>query len=220
MLFGIANNENSASLASKLRLRRNRWFAELVEGIERPMSVLDVGGRDVVWQTIGFAGDPSVHITLANVEPTQTSYTNIRSVTADARDLNQFADGQFDVVYSNSVIEHVGDFEDMRRMANEIQRVGKRYFVQTPYRYFPIEPHFLFPFFQFLPRLARVMLARCFPLGWMGRYSTWDAAERAVDSVNLLSINQFQQLFPGATIRRETLGGMTKSIVAYRMDKL
>jgi hypothetical protein len=118
MLFGIANNENSTSLASKLRLRRNQWFAELVEGIERPMSVLDVGGRDVVWQTIGFAGDPSVHITLANVEPTQTSYTNIRSVTADARDLNQFADGQFDVVYSNSVIEHVGDFEDMRRMAN------------------------------------------------------------------------------------------------------
>ncbi len=168
MLFGIANNEKSTSLASKLRLRRNRWFADLIEGIGRPMSILDVGGRDVVWQTIGFAGDPTVHITLANIEPTPTSYANIRSVTADARDLNQFADDEFDVVYSNSVIEHVGDFEDMRRMANEIQRVGKRYFVQTPYRYFPIEPHFLFPFFQFLPRLCASDARALFPPGMDG----------------------------------------------------
>jgi 2-polyprenyl-3-methyl-5-hydroxy-6-metoxy-1,4-benzoquinol methylase len=79
--------------------------------------------------------------------------------------MRQFRDHQFDVVYSNSVIEHVGDLDDMRRMAQEIQRVGKRYFLQTPNRYFPIEPHFVFPFFQFLPRPVQISLVQKFRLG-------------------------------------------------------
>lgn len=57
--------------------------------------------------------------------------------------MKQFQDNEFDAVFSNSVIEHVGDYEAQRQMANEIMRVGKRYFVQTPNFYFPIEPHIL-----------------------------------------------------------------------------
>ena len=60
-----------------------------------------------------------------------------------------FKDKSFDAVFSNSVIEHVGTFEDQKMMANEVIRVTNFYFIQTPNLYFPIEPHFLVPFFQF-----------------------------------------------------------------------
>jgi 2-polyprenyl-3-methyl-5-hydroxy-6-metoxy-1,4-benzoquinol methylase len=70
----------------------------------------------------------------------------------------QFQNDEFDIVFSNSVIEHVGSYEEQNLMASEVRRVGKRYFIQTPNLFFPIEPHFLFPFFQFLPLDYRVTL--------------------------------------------------------------
>jgi 2-polyprenyl-3-methyl-5-hydroxy-6-metoxy-1,4-benzoquinol methylase len=120
-----------------------------------------------VWETIGFANQPDIQITLINVKPCETSYNNISLIVGDARDIHQFREHQFDVVYSNSVIEHVGDPTDMQRMAQEVRRVSKSYFMQTPYRYFPIEPHFVFPFFQFLPRTVQIALVQTFNLGWI-----------------------------------------------------
>ena len=63
----------------------------------------------------------------------------------------EFTTGEFDVVFSNSVIEHVGDFDDQRRMADEVRRVGRRFFVQTPNRWFPLEVHTRLPFVHWLP---------------------------------------------------------------------
>ena len=123
---------------------------------------------------------------------------------------------QFDAVYSNSVIEHVGEIEDMRRMAQEIKRVGKRYYVQTPYLYFPIEPHFVFPLFQFLPISWRVYLLRHFNLGWVDR-SERTNAEADVRSIKLLSKTQFRSLFPNAVIAGEKFMGLTKSLFAWKM---
>ena len=219
-MFKFADNRDPASYASRLRLRRDQWFASLIADLPRPLSILDVGGTEKIWESVGLAGDPTVRVTLVNVEPVQTTHSNIQFVLADARDLKQFADGYFDVIYSNSLIEHVGKFKDMKRMANEVRRVGKRYFVQTPNLYFPIEPHFLFPLFQFMPRAVRISLARFLDLGWIGRQPTWNAAQEAVDSINLLSIRQMHELFPDATIKREMLFGFTKSLIAYRMPSL
>lgn len=78
-------------------------------------------------------------------------YDNISSVSGDATDLREYEDKSFNLVFSNSVIEHVGDFTAQRKMAKEMMRVGKHCYLQTPNRYFPLEPHFLFPCFQFLP---------------------------------------------------------------------
>ena len=126
MLFKFADNRDPASYLSRLRLRRNQWFASLIADLPRPLSILDVGGTEKVWETVGLAGDPTVRVTLVNIQSVQTTHSNIQSVLADARDLRQFADGHFDVIYSNSLIEHVGSFKDMKRMANEVRRVSKQ----------------------------------------------------------------------------------------------
>jgi SAM-dependent methyltransferase len=217
MLPSFADHRDPKSTVSKIRLRRIQWFASLIENLPRPISILDVGGTKTVWERIGFADQSDISITVVNIDPSITYHKNIAVVLADARNLQQFTDGQFDVVYSNSVIEHLGDLENMRKMANEVRRVGKRYFVQTPNRNFPIEPHFLFPLFQFLPRKTRIALTRYVDLGWIGRQPNWQAASLAVDSINLLSAKQMRELFPDAVLKNEILFGLVKSLIAYKI---
>ena len=72
-------------------------------------------------------------------------------------------DNEFDIVFSNSVIEHVGDFWKQKLFSSEIQRVGKRYFVQTPSFWFPYEPHTLIPFYQFFPVNIKMLLRQVYP---------------------------------------------------------
>jgi hypothetical protein len=118
------------------------------------------------------------------------------------------------VEFSNYVIELVGDYENQRRMANEIRRVGKRYFVQTPNKRFPLEPHFLFPFFQYLPLGTRAWLVNRFDVGWYRKIPDRDRARAEVESIQLLTRKRFAALFPGATIHDEKLFGLTKSFTA------
>ena len=217
MVVKFADNRNPNSLASRLRAERNKWFRSLISTLPRPLTLLDVGGTETVWETIGFANQPSVQITLINLESCETSHNNISLIVGDARDMYQFREHQFDVVYSNSVIEHVGDPTDMQRMAREVRRVGKRYFMQTPNRYFPIEPHFVFPFFQFLPRTVQIALVQNFNLGWVERNPERKSAERAVDFIRLLSLKEMHELFPDAKIEKERLFGLTKSLIAYKI---
>jgi SAM-dependent methyltransferase len=217
MVLSVADNGNPASLASRMRAARNRHFRDLIDALPRPLSILDVGGTPAVWERIGFAGRQDVEITLINLEPQPMQWNNITAVAGDARDMSRFATHQFDVVYSNSVIEHVGDRLSVERMAAEVQRVGKHYFLQTPNRYFPIEPHFVFPFFQFLPRFIRIELLRRFELGWMQRQNNPEHAARDVDSINLLSKPEVRDLFPGAKIELENVLGLAKSIMAHNL---
>ena len=131
------------------------------------------------------------------------------NVTVEEGDGTRLAyrEGEFPVVFSSSTIEHV-PAELQAAFASEIARVGQRYFVQTPNRYFPIEPHYQFPFFQFFPeRLQRALNAR-FTLGWRER-GHWEP-------VRLLSARQLGRLFPDAEIHRERVFGLTKSLMAVR----
>ena len=103
-----------------MRSKRNQRFRKAIEGIPRPLNILDVGGTQAVWELIGFVDQPDISITLLNIERIETSYKNVVSILGDARDMHEFLNGQFDAVYSNSVIEHVGGIEDVRKMAREI----------------------------------------------------------------------------------------------------
>lgn len=168
------------------------------------------------WKSMRFESQPGIRIVILNktqgiAEPESIFETQI----GDARFMDQFGKGEFDVVFSNSVIEHVGGAEDQLAMAKEVRRVGRRYFVQTPNLYFPIEPHFLFPGFQFLSVDLRVAILTRVPLGWYGRVRDAGAAREIVTSIRLLDEGRMRDLFPDAALHRERFLGLTKSFIAY-----
>lgn len=199
-----------------MRRRRFAFFLSLLESVDRPLRILDVGGTQQFWDIMGRDRLERAHVTLLNLAAPHVSADNFESVAGDARDLGRYEPSSFDVVFSNSVIEHLGpDFADQQRMADEIKRVGKRYFVQTPNRYFPLEPHFLVPGFQFMPLELRVWLVSHFNVGWYRRISDPAKARAEVESISLLAHRDLRRLFPRARIYRERLMGLTKSFVAY-----
>lgn len=204
------------SLARRFRESRFAFFSELLSTVSRPIRLLDVGGTQTFWETMGFADEVGVEITLFNVTtPPGSEGSKFRFAEGDACSLHIFADGEFDVVFSNSVIEHVGDLGRCQKMADEVQRVGQRYFVQTPNRNFPIDPHFPFPFFQFYPIGVRARLLQTLPLAWVGRIRNPEDAYGVAQSVNLLTESELRSLFPGCQLYHEKLFGLTKSFVAY-----
>lgn len=211
----LADNRDSGSLAARLRRKRFGLFRSLIESVPRPLSILDAGGTPGFWHVMGFTEADDVAITLLNLRPFPEAGKGFSSVVGDATRMDQFADGEFDVVFSNSVIEHVGTFDDQRRMAAEVQRVGKRYFVQTPNRYFPIEPHFLFPLFQFYPVALQTWLVQHFNLGWSKKVPDRQRAYEKVTQIRLLTKREMIELFPDAQIYEEKFFGLTKSYIFY-----
>ena len=216
-LISLTNAENGGSLSAKLRSKRFNLFKSLFNQSSAPLKILDVGGRETIWVREGFCDlDTSdrIEITILNVKKEPTTAPNVVSVVGDARNMSQFADDEFDIVFSNSVIEHVGDYADQMLMAREVRRVGKKYFVQTPNLYFPIEPHFMYPCFQFLPLQLKVWIL--LNIGRRHRkVETREKALRIANEIKLLSKRDFGSLFPQATIFEEKIWGLTKSFIAY-----
>jgi len=201
-------------LSYKFRLRRARLLSEFLVSFEPPINVLDVGGTADFWDKFSESIDKKINVTILNIdlEDRQTSY---RLVRGDARSL-PFKDNMFDVIFSNSLIEHFGSFNDQQKVAREIRRVGKRYFIQTPNRNFAIEPHFVFPFFQFLPLPMKIFLLQKFNLGWVGRIKDKKLAEETVSSFRLLNFYDLKALFPDGEIINERLLGLTKSFIIFK----
>lgn len=157
-------------------------------------------------------------ITVLNVAPTDSSSEYPARFTytmGDGRDL-PFPDQSFDIVYSNSVIEHLRTHEDQRRFAQEALRVGREVFIQTPHLWFPVEPHFVALFFHCLPKkLQRIFLPR---LSLRGLFRSGDNVElqQLFEELRLLSVSEMKSLFPSCAIHRERLFGLTKSLLAIR----
>lgn len=188
-----------SAFSGRSRDRRLRTFVEMV----RPQPgerILDVGcgpgaflgslGADI--ELIGLDRAPGP---VPDLEGPGRSY-----VQGDALEL-PFADDEFDIAFSNSVVEHI-DPAGWDRFASEIQRVARRYFVQTPNRHFPIEPHALLPMVQYLPPSARSVAWRLSISG--GPY----------EEITLLTEADLRDLFPDARIVRERFGPLTKSLLA------
>jgi hypothetical protein len=207
--------EFQAMFARKMRKKRIALFESLISQLPRPLNILDVGGEQGFWELVGLHQEDA-KILLYNIVPSEVSYPTLSSKVGDARDMREFKDREFQIFFSNSVIEHVGTYAQQRQMANEVQRVGERYYVQTPNRFFPMEPHFLFPFFQFLPLAIRVFLVTHFNLGWAGKIPDRQAALQAIKEIRLLTQKELKDLFPGTKIHKETLLGLTKSFIVYK----
>ncbi len=214
LLKRLSDNSNHSSLAHTFRKKRFEFFLSLLQTVPPPIRLLDVGGTRDFWEKMGTPSD-SLHVTLLNVFPTNIQDSRFTYIVGDGRDLSQFADGAFDVVFSNSVIEHLPTFADQARMSSEIQRVGKRYFVQTPNYYFPLEPHFLVLGFQFFPLALRAWLLSKRTCGWVERVPDRTVARQVVEEIRLLKKKELKTLFPAGEIFCEPCFGLTKSFVAY-----
>lgn len=214
----LADNTRRDSLATRLRRRRFRRFHALVVRLDKkPLRILDVGGTLNFWSTMDYLDRRrDIELTLLNLSRTESPFSHVVTVAGDARDMRAFCDREFDLVFSNSVIEHVGDLGDQKRMADEVRRVGKGYFLQTPNLYFPIEPHFLFPYFQFLPLSVKVFLLRHFRIGWHGPTRDLQKAKRTATSVRLLKKSELARLFPDGRIVEERFLGLVKSFIVFK----
>jgi hypothetical protein len=215
VLRRLADRRNPHSLSAYFRRRRSRHLLALLATVPRPFTILDVGGEAVFWEHVA-AGDGVSVVMLNNDRPEHAPESpRLSFIEGDARDLSRFGDRSFDVVVSNSVIEHVGRRADQQRMADEIRRVARRYYVQTPNRWFPVDPHYLVPFFHLLPRTIRVWTLMRFNVGWLTKTGNRATAEALDDTIELLTPRQFAALFPEASMWRERFLGLTKSMVSF-----
>jgi SAM-dependent methyltransferase len=188
-------------------------------------SILDLGGGDGTHIASVVPGHTNV--TIAEIDRRKLAYAEAKfghkgRVLSESPQL-PFEDGEFDIVFCSSVIEHVTGPKDevgnirstavfeaqaalhQRRFAEEVRRIGRGYFVQTPYKHFPIESHTLAPGpVVLLPRSVQLELWKWWPF-----YSH-------VPDFNLLTVRDMQLCFPDAEIHRESAFGLTKSIMAVR----
>jgi hypothetical protein len=203
----------SGSVSAKARARRWRRFVEVFPEIAE-MTVLDIGGDARAWR---MSTVRPAHVTLLNIFPQEPEEPWMSAISGDACALPEDLP-DVDLVYSNSVIEHVGGHWRRQRFAEGIRASAPRYWVQTPYRYFPVEPHYLFPGLQYLPRRLQARAIAHWPLG-SGRHVAGreDALDRVLD-IDLLSVSEMRSYFPDAVIDRERFAGLVKSVIAIRAE--
>ena len=223
----LADAAVGGSVASRLRARRHtellRRFPDLAE-----MRVLDLGGTPAFWSAVPARPASVVLLNVLDVdalpapahpegtdeaETDEAETDGVEIVHGDACDPPDSVIGRsYDLVVSNSVIEHVGGHARREQFAANVSKLAPHHWIQTPNRYFPVEPHWIFPAMQFLPVPARAAVVRRWPLAPahpVGR----DAVGAAL-SVELLTEAQMRYYFPDSALLHERVAGLTKSLIA------
>ncbi len=218
----LASSDQKGSLGDKFRSNRFKFFENLVyKNFENqfPIRILDIGGMAYFWKDKELLKKGLVKVTLLNLEKEETDIPGLHAVSGDATNLSEFKDKSFDLVFSNSVIEHLYTWENQEKMAKEIIRVGKKYFVQTPNRHFFIEAHYVLPYAQYMPKKLTYFLLTKTKIS-RGMKWTPEQANQYLEEIRLLSIGEMKQLFPNAKMYKEKLAGLTKSVTAYNFENL
>jgi hypothetical protein len=217
------------------RFRRNR-FKEIDRIIRRLLetrevvSILDAGGRAIYWKLLSSDIRLRVRITVLNYGSELIKYDDdiadlqISNVVGDACEMPEFDDGSFDLVHSNSVIEHVGNFRNMARFADEVRRVGIYYYVQTPFFWFPMDPHGLILFLHWLPDPVRIFLLTRFNIGYRNKRSNatfkiktdYPQALKWIDDTKMIDRALMRHFFPDGRVINERFFLLTKSVTMVR----
>jgi Methyltransferase domain len=220
ILRGLADQSATGSYSNSRRTRRFQAFERLVDELSRkqtrPVRILDIGGTNSFWEHRGWTEREDVEIVLVNLEAEARVHANIEPRAGDATDLSDLPDASFDIVFSNSVIEHLQTRERQQAMASEVIRLAPRYWIQTPNFWFPVEPHFLTPAWHWLPVSLRVAMLRRRRWGWRGPCPDPDDAQAYVREIRLMRGRELKRMFPDATLTPERLGPFVKSFVAVR----
>lgn len=207
----LIDPDREGSVTHRFRQQRieefKRRFPDLAE-----MRVLDLGGTAISWRVLG------IHprsVTLVNLDAAplhDEAWMNVVRADACAGGF-----GTYDLVFSNSLMEHLGGHARRRQFADVVQASAPSWWVQTPYRYFPVEPHWVFPGFQFLPFRARLGICRHWGTLHEPARKDLAAAAELVASTELISTTEMRMYFPGSEIWYERLAGIPKSLVVVRV---
>jgi SAM-dependent methyltransferase len=198
-------------------LFRKRRFDRFLQALSPQAEdrILDVGGYPGNWQGVAIES----RLTILNLHEISIAAKGLADryelVVGDGTKLI-YADKTFDIVFSNSVIEHLGTSEKQKAFAAEVRRVGKKLWIQTPARCFLIEPHLIAPLVHFFPKaIQRRLIRHCTVWGWLKK-PTAQQVEAFLSEVRLLSRREMVELFPDCEIIAEKVLGLTKSYVAIR----
>lgn len=175
-------------------------------------TVLDLGGGAFNWTMV----TERPKLTILDVYDHQNKADWATYVLGDGCK-TEFPSEAFDIVFSNSVIEHVGGIDRQRQFAAECMRCGRAFFVQTPNKWFPIDTHTLMPFAHWLPQRWFRKLLRFAPRFVFFKSDPGDMND--FSNMRLLSKSDLEELFPGAEIKKEKLFGLTKSLIAMSPQK-
>lgn len=225
----IADPADKNSLSYRFRSKRDAILRAFMLAA-RPQGrdvcrVADLGGGAAYWERVGldWLRDNGFSVTCINYDATELTRDStgdhpIALAVGDACNLEQFADDSFDIVHSNSVIEHVGGWQRMSDFAREVRRLAPSYYVQTPNFWFPVDPHFFrVPMIHWLPPAARAAVHMNVRAGWAPRADGLDEAMSLAESNNMISAGQMRCLFPDAEIQFERVAFLSKSIIAMRL---
>ena len=216
----LVNHHKKNSFVNQFRQKR---FELLKNGIEKLIQkdhfkILDIGGDIQYWKNIGWQ-HPACKIHLLNLYESkvpENETDQFSSSVGNGLSL-EYKKGEVDLIFSNSVIEHVGSYANQQIFANEVRRVSDKYIVQTPSIWFPLEPHSLIPLFQFLPHPIRALLIMTFNINYFPKAKTYKAAIKVSHSTLMFTHKRFKQLFPEAEIQVERFLGIPKSYTAIKL---
>ena len=216
----LVNHHKKNSFVNQFRQKR---FELLKNGIEKLIQkdhfkILDIGGDIQYWKNIGWQ-HPACKIHLLNLYESkvpENETDQFSSSVGNGLSL-EYKKGEVDLIFSNSVIEHVGSYENQQIFAGEVRRVSDKYIVQTPSIWFPLEPHSLIPLFQFLPHPIRALLIMTFNINYFPKAKTYKAAIKVSHSTLMFTHRRFKQLFPEAEIQVERFLGIPKSYTAIKL---
>lgn len=202
----------------RFRARRFRNFMTLFPP-DKCCRILDLGGSATIWEMMDYPAE----ITLLNINetwlevPETQEHRKYIPVVGDGRHTS-FEKGTFDLVFSNSVIEHVGSPADAAAFALEVRRLGKAFYCQTPNKWFPIEPHYGTVLLHWFPGLLEnYYVFRYFTLWGLMHKPDRETAQKAVKDARLLTKREMESLFPDAEITTERFMWMfAKSFIALK----
>lgn len=211
------------SNVNRFRTQRGRILRKQIEALAhylgRDIAILDVGGRPDYWANVGIGQVAQIDLLnhkadeMALELPSDIPKELFKRRIGDARDLSDYGNQSVDLVHSNSVIEHVGNWRDMHAMAGELTRVGLSGWMQTPAWEFPIEPHLRAPFGHWFGKPAQTAMLWLSARGDIRRLTRSQRRE-LVESYNLLSKGEIRSLFPGRPILTERII-LAKSYVVH-----
>lgn len=152
----------------------------------------------------------AVNLSSEHISMIKQYYPEIEATVGDACKL-PWPDKHFDVIYSNAVIEHVGDFEKQKKMASEIMRVGKRWFVTTPNRWYPFEFHLRLPFVTWLPGNSYLKVGKLVSYNHVKKRYSFGINQ---NGLRLLSAKEMRRLFPTSKIIKQRVTFMAETLIA------